>query len=194
VPPIQKLHPALHRGRQLALAGGRQLLLSRQGMWDKGSALHCAAMALDVRGYARPAAHFRNRPSRIACMADAAGTDQPHLRSQCRCAGCADLRLRRRTPELLCPGLAAGWPIIVWVANRPTGRRHAAGAVGPESSTPSRRLCCRSVRLPSANTGRVQCAAEVPTVTCLVYHGQGELPAHLDAAVSIRLPQNADAT
>jgi hypothetical protein len=47
---IQKLHPGLYPGRRLALAGSRQSLFSRQGTWDSGSALHCAAMALAMLG------------------------------------------------------------------------------------------------------------------------------------------------
>ncbi|GJH07720.1 hypothetical protein CBA19CS11_02800 [Caballeronia novacaledonica] len=69
---IQKLHPALYPGQRLALAGSRQPLFSRQGMWDSGCALYCAAMALamlgelsdpvSVRDYANgPVARFWDR-------------------------------------------------------------------------------------------------------------------------------------
>jgi len=43
---IQKLHPALRLGQQVMVAKSRAPLFSRQGDWDGGSTLHCAAMAL----------------------------------------------------------------------------------------------------------------------------------------------------
>lgn len=47
---IQKFHPALRLGQQLALADSGAPLFSRQGNWDSGSALHCVAMALALLG------------------------------------------------------------------------------------------------------------------------------------------------
>ncbi|WP_009906835.1 hypothetical protein [Burkholderia thailandensis] len=47
---IQKFHPALQLGRQLAVANSGNPLFSRQGHWDSGSALHCVAMALALLG------------------------------------------------------------------------------------------------------------------------------------------------
>lgn len=69
---IQKLHPAVYPGPRLMLRETGQPLFSRQGDWDGGSALHCAAMALtllgkpadpvDVRSHASGAvAHFWDR-------------------------------------------------------------------------------------------------------------------------------------
>jgi len=141
---IQKLHPALYPGRQLALAGSLQPLFSRQGMWDSGSALHCAAMALallgklsdpvDVRGYASgPVAHFWDRawphylhgltPSELASFVGELNANvQPVLAE-----GSANEILRFCAREL-----AAGWPVIVWVVNRRTDERRAALVTGIE--------------------------------------------------------------
>ncbi|KAF3461281.1 hypothetical protein GO287_02057 [Ralstonia solanacearum] len=47
---IQKFHPALQPGLQLALADSGNPLFSRKGHWDSGSALHCVAMALALLG------------------------------------------------------------------------------------------------------------------------------------------------
>ncbi|KWZ44965.1 hypothetical protein WS72_18190 [Burkholderia savannae] len=141
---IQKLHPALYPGRRLALAGSRQPLFSRQGMWDSGSALHCAAMALamlgrlsdpvNVRDYANsPVAHFWDRawphylhgltPSELASFVWElnAGVQPVEF------AGTADEILHFCGHEL-----AAGWPVIVWIANRRTEERYAALVVGIE--------------------------------------------------------------
>jgi len=141
---IQKLHPALYPGRRLALAGSRQSLFSRQGMWDSGSALHCAAMALamlgelsdpvDVRDYASgPVAHFWDRawphylngltPSELASFVWELNAGVQPVEAE----GSADEILRFCAREL-----AAGWPVIVWIVNRRTGERHAALAVGLE--------------------------------------------------------------
>lgn len=141
---IQKLHPALYPGRRLALAGSRQPLFSRQGMWDSGSALHCAAMALamlgklsdpvDVRGYASgPVAHFWDRawpyylhgltPSELAGFVWELNAGVQPLQVE----GSADEILRFCAREL-----SAGWPVTVWIVNRRTGERHAALAVGLE--------------------------------------------------------------
>lgn len=142
---IQKLHPALYPGRQLALAGSRQPLFSRQGMWDSGSALHCAAMALamlgklsdpvDVRGYASgPVAHFWDRawPHYLHGLtaSELAGFVWEFN------AGVQPVQAEGSADEILCfcaRELAAGWPVIVWIANRRTGERHAALAVGFEA-------------------------------------------------------------
>ncbi|MDV2119479.1 hypothetical protein RZ023_07480 [Burkholderia pseudomallei] len=43
---IQKFHPAIELGPQLAIARCGAPLFSRQGHWDGGSALHCVAMGL----------------------------------------------------------------------------------------------------------------------------------------------------
>ncbi len=153
---IQKLHPALYPGRRLGLAGSRQPLFSRQGMWDSGSALHCAAMALamlgklsdpvDVRGYASgPVAHFWDRawphylhgltPSELVSFVwELDAGVQP-----VECEGSADEILR------FCAGeLAAGWPVIVWIVNRRTGERHRrTWSRESKSGTPSpRHFCC----------------------------------------------------
>ncbi|WCM19782.1 hypothetical protein NDK50_20600 [Paraburkholderia bryophila] len=141
---IQKLHPALHPGRRLALAGSRQPLFSRQGGWDSGSALHCAAMAfallgklsdpVDVRDYASgPVAHFWDRawprylhgltPSELASFVWELNSGVQPVQVE----GCADEMLHFCGQEL-----AAGWPVIVWIVNRRTGERHAALAVGLE--------------------------------------------------------------
>jgi hypothetical protein len=47
---IQKFHPGLRPGQQLALASSGAPLFSRQGHWDGGSAMHCVAMALALLG------------------------------------------------------------------------------------------------------------------------------------------------
>lgn len=141
---IQKLHPALYPGRRLALAGSLQPLFSRQGVWDSGSALHCAAMVLamlgelsdpvDVRGYSSgPVAQFWDRawphylhgltPSELASFVWELD------------AGVQPVQVEGSADEILrfCAGeLAAGWPVIVWIVNRRTGERHAALVVGIE--------------------------------------------------------------
>ncbi|RIV77664.1 hypothetical protein [Burkholderia pseudomallei] len=43
---LQKFHPGLQLGQQLALAEHGTPLFSRQGHWDGGSTLHCVAMGL----------------------------------------------------------------------------------------------------------------------------------------------------
>ncbi len=47
---VQKFHPALRFGRRLATVHSDNPLFSRQGHWDGGSTLHCAAMALALLG------------------------------------------------------------------------------------------------------------------------------------------------
>ena len=47
---IQKLHPALLLGQQVMVAKSGAQLFSRQGDWDSGNTLHCAAMALALLG------------------------------------------------------------------------------------------------------------------------------------------------
>jgi hypothetical protein len=141
---IQKLYPALHPGQRLALAGTRQPLLSQQGDWDAGSALHCVAMALamlgklsdpvDVRGYASgPVARFWDRA-------------WPHYRHGLTHSGLAGfvweldagvqpVQVNGSPAELArfcAEELVAGWPVIVWVVNRRTDERHAALVVGIE--------------------------------------------------------------
>jgi len=141
---IQKLHPAVHPGRQLALCGSRQPLFSRQGVWDSGSSLHCVAMALallgklpdpvDVRGYASgPAAHFWDRawphylhglaPSELAAFIWELRADVQPVEAQ----GPPDELLRFCAQEL-----AAGWPAIVWIFKPDTEERHAALVTGIE--------------------------------------------------------------
>jgi hypothetical protein len=141
---IQRLHPALHPGQRLALAGTRQSLFSQQGDWDAGSALHCAAMALallgrlsdpvDVRGYVTgPVAHFWDR----ACPHYLHGLTPSGLTSfvweldigmrPVQAEGSSDELLRFCAREL-----SAGWPVIVWVVNQRTDERHAALVVGIE--------------------------------------------------------------
>ncbi|WP_321920292.1 MULTISPECIES: hypothetical protein [Burkholderiaceae] len=141
---IQKLHPALYPGRRLSLAGSRRPLFSWQGMWDSGSALHCAAMALamlgklsdpvNVRAYANgPVAHFWVRawphylhgltPSELAGFVWELNAGVQPVEVE----GSADEILDFCSQEL-----ATGWPVIVWIANRRTGERHAALAVGLE--------------------------------------------------------------
>jgi hypothetical protein len=141
---VQKLHPALFPGRLLALAGSRQPLFSRQGMWDSGSALHCAAMALamlgklsdpvDVRDYSGgPVAHFWDR----ACPHYLHGLTPSELASFVweLNAGVQPVQVEGSADEILhfcARELSAGWPVIVWIVNRRTGERHAALAVGLE--------------------------------------------------------------
>lgn len=141
---IQKLHPALYPGRQLALAGSLQPLFSRQGVWDSGSALHCTAMALsmlgklsdpvNVRGYTSgPVAHFWDRawphylhgltPSELASFVWELNADVLPVQIE----DSADKLLSFCGQEL-----SAGWPVIVWVVNRRTDERHAALVTGIE--------------------------------------------------------------
>ncbi|MCX4146905.1 MULTISPECIES: hypothetical protein [Paraburkholderia] len=47
---IQKFHPGLQPGQQLAVAGSGTPLFSRQSHWDCCGALHCVAMALALLG------------------------------------------------------------------------------------------------------------------------------------------------
>jgi hypothetical protein len=141
---IQKLHPALYPGRRLAVAGSRQPLFSRQGTWDSGSALHCAAMALamlgklsdpvNVRDYSHgPVAHFWDRawphylngltPSELASFIWELNSGVQPVEVE----GSADEILR------FCAGeLAVGWPMIVWIVNRRNEEWHAALVVGLE--------------------------------------------------------------
>jgi hypothetical protein len=141
---IQRLHPALHPGQRLTLAGTRQPLFSQQGDWDAGSALHCVAMALallgrlsdpvDVRGYVTgPVAHFWNRawphylhgltPYGLTSFVWELNADVLPVQVE----GSADELLSFCAREL-----AAGWPVIVWIVNRRTDERHAALVVGIE--------------------------------------------------------------
>ncbi|EMD9441677.1 hypothetical protein VXE32_005733 [Burkholderia cepacia] len=141
---IQKLHPALYPGRRLALAGRRQPLFSQQGMWDSGSALHCAAMALamlgklsdpvDVRVYSSgPVAQFWDRawphylhgltPSELVSFVWELSAGVQPVQAE----GSDDEILHFCAQEL-----AAGWPVIVWIVNRRNEERHAALVVGLE--------------------------------------------------------------
>ncbi|MFM0212845.1 hypothetical protein PQQ96_36235 [Paraburkholderia sediminicola] len=47
---IQKFHPGIRLGQHPILTGSGNPLFSRQGHWDGGSTLHCAAMALAMLG------------------------------------------------------------------------------------------------------------------------------------------------
>ncbi|AXE91059.1 hypothetical protein [Paraburkholderia terricola] len=141
---IQKLHPALHPGRQLTLAGKREPLFSRQCDWDGGSALHCAAMALAMLGRLADAVDVRAYPSGpIARFWDRAWLHYLHGLTPSALAGFVcelnagvlPVHLSGTSGELLrfCPEeLAAGWPVIVWVVNRRTGNVHAALVTGIE--------------------------------------------------------------
>ncbi|WP_186125962.1 hypothetical protein [Burkholderia gladioli] len=141
---IQRLHPSLRPGAPLRLTRSGNLLFSRQGSWDSGSALHCVAMALamlgrlsdpvDVRGYANgPVSHFWDRawrhylhglmPSELAGFVWELNVDvQP-------------VQAKGSTSELVhfcADELDAGWPVIAWIVNRRTNGRHAALVAGIE--------------------------------------------------------------
>ncbi|MEZ0606163.1 hypothetical protein ACAX43_29160 [Paraburkholderia sp. IW21] len=183
---IQKLHPALYPGRLQTLAGGRRLLFSRQGMWDSGSALHCAAMALamlgrlsdpvDVRDYTSgPVAYFWDRawphylhgltPSELASFVWELN------------AGVQPVQAESYADEILlfcARELSAGWPVIVWIANRRTGERHAALAVGlvERDTIPNALLLLDPA---GAMPVLAACNARLESgITYLVHHGRSE--------------------
>jgi len=204
---IQKLHPALYLGRRLALAGGRQPIFSRQGVWDSGSALHCAAMALamlgglsdpvDARGYASgPIAQFWDRawphylhgltPSELASFVWELNAGVQPIEVK----GCTDETLHFCGQEL-----AAGWPVIVWIVNRRNEERHAALAIGLEErdNVPKALLL-----LDPAGATPVLAACNArpepgkPHASYITT--EANVRAGLDGAVSIRRPQENDAT
>ncbi|HEY3536646.1 MAG TPA: hypothetical protein VGL01_04375 [Trinickia sp.] len=203
---IQKLHPALYPGARLTLDDTRRPLFSRQGDWDAGSALHCAAMALamlgrlpdpvNVRGYASgPVPHFWDRawphylhgltPSELAAFVwelDAGVQPVP-------LEGSADELARLCVLEL-----AAGWPVLVWIVNCRTDERHAALVVGieehdaipttlllldPAGAAPVLAACNARLEFGGANASYITAEATVK--------------AGVDGAVSIRL-LDAEAT
>jgi hypothetical protein len=204
---IQKLHPALYPGRQLALAGSRQPLFSRQGVWDSGSALHCTAMALsilgrlpdpvDVRGYASgPVAHFWDRawphylhgltPSELASFVWELDTGVRPIQAE---------DSPNELPRFCAREISAGWPVIVWVVNRHTDERHAALVAGIEEQEA---ILKALLLLDPAEAAPVLAACnarlELGESQALYVTTEASVRAGLDGAVSIRRPQENDAT
>jgi hypothetical protein len=204
---IQKLHPALYPGRQLALTGNRQPLFSRQGMWDSGSALHCAAMALsmlgklsdpvDVRGYASgPVAHFWDRawphylhgltPSELASFVWELDTGVRPIQAE---------DSPNELPRFCAREISAGWPVIVWVVNRHTDARHAALVAGiEEQDTILKALLLLDPAEAAPVLAACSARLELGESHALYVTTEASVRAGLDGAVSIRRPQENDAT
>jgi hypothetical protein len=204
---IQKLHPALYPGRQLTLAGSRQPLFSRQGMWDSGSALHCTAMALsllgrlpdpvDVRGYASgPVAHFWDRawphylhgltPSELASFVWELDTGVRPIQAE---------DSPNELPRFCAREISAGWPVIVWVVNRRTDERHTALVAGIEEqdAIPKALLLldpAGAMPVLAAYNARL----ELGKSHALYVTTEASVRARLDGAVSIRRSSEDDPT
>jgi hypothetical protein len=141
---IQKLHPALRPGQQLALASSGAPLLSRQGDWDSGSTLHCVAMALAMLGKLSDPVDIRCRPAGAeASFWDRAWPHYLHGLTLSELAGFvwelnAGVRpvMAHGTPANVLrfceQELASGAPVIVgWRSRHPLQRR-ASLAIGVE--------------------------------------------------------------
>lgn len=147
---IQKLHPALRLGRRLTLATSGKPLFSRQGDWDHGSPLHCAAMALAMLGKLTdpagirdsdtgPESHFWDRawpPYLYGLTLSELTTFLWELNCGVRPVtweGSSHAVLRFCSREL-----AQGWPVIVLLHTR--ARSSMALAVGIEGRQHRRHL------------------------------------------------------
>ncbi|MEF9416837.1 hypothetical protein ABXT21_12240 [Ralstonia sp. SM1864_UCD524_TZ4] len=205
---IQTLHPALRLGRQLVLADSGVPVFSRQGEWDGGSPLHCAAMALALLGrLSNPAEVSRCRDGPEADFWDRAWPHYLHgltlselasLFWELNCGvrpvmaeGKSATVLRFCTREL-----AKGWPVIVGC--RSGQRAHAVLAVGIEGRQHKRGFMPHALlTLDPAEVapGLASCNARLefgragrrPSyVTASATH-----PVTFEGAVSIRLPRPA---
>lgn len=141
---VQKFHPALQPGRQLALASSGNPLFSRQGHWDSGSALHCVAMALALLGkLADPVALARRDDGPEAAFWDRAWPHYLHGLTPSELEsfiwelnlGARPLAFHDGQGSILnfCEReLKQGWPVIVGWRRRRVSDAHAALVVGIE--------------------------------------------------------------
>lgn len=154
---IQKLHPALHPGRQLMVANSGKPLFSRQGNWDGGSPLHCVAMALallgelsdpvQIRGHARgPESRFWDR----AWPHYLHGLTLSELEAfiwelNCGARPVAAEGNQATVLRFCSRELSKGWPVIVgWHSRR---YAHAALVVGIEGRHRNRRFAPHALLL-----------------------------------------------
>lgn len=199
---IQKLHPALRPGQRLAVVDSGKPLFSRQGDWDGGSPLHCAAMALALLGKLSDPVQIRQYPNGPeASFWDRAwphylhGLTLSELASfiwELNCGarpvaveGNAAVVLRFCAREL-----ARGWPVTIgW---RVRQRAHAALAVGVEGQRCARSFTPRALLLldpaesepgPAGFNARLEFSKRKPL---LVTTGTTERVA-VESALSIRL-------
>ncbi|WP_249221185.1 hypothetical protein [Cupriavidus sp. KK10] len=141
---IQKLHPGLRLGQQLALADSGAPLFSRQGDWAGGSTLHCTAMALALLGkLSNPVQVWRHADGPEATFWDRAWPQYLHGQTLSELAsfiwelniGVRPVTAEGRPAAVLCfcaRELARGWPVVVgWRSQHPQPA-HAALAVGVE--------------------------------------------------------------
>ncbi|WP_334032901.1 papain-like cysteine protease family protein [Burkholderia gladioli] len=198
---VEKLHPALSPGQQLVLDQSRQPVFSRQGHWDAGSALHCAAMALamlgklpdpvEVRDYdAGPMAHFWDR----AYPHYLHGLVPSEMASFIWELNLGILPVQAQSPHsdlmrFCCSELSTGWPVIARIANPANSASHAALVVGVEERDET--LTALLVLDPNCGTPKLSAwnarlEFGMPD-TLYVTAETIAIPVLLDGAVSLRL-------
>lgn len=147
---IQRLHPAVRLGQRLTLATSGNPLFSRQGDWDAGSPLHCAAMALALLGkLSNPVGIRDSDTGRDARFWDRAwphylhGLTLSELASFLWELNCGVRPITGQGPpgtvlRFCARELELGWPVIVALHTR--ARSYMALAIGVEGRQHSRHL------------------------------------------------------
>ena len=199
---IQKLHPALHPGRQLVVADSGKPLFSRQGDWDGGSPLHCVAMALALLGKLSDPVQIRQHTK----GPDSHFWDRawPHYLHGLTLSELASFiwELNRGARPVTAEGngatvlrfcvreLSKGWPVIVgWHTGR---HAHAALAIGIEGRQRSRRFTPHALLLLDPAESEPGLAGfnarlEFGKRKRLLVTARATQPVTLEGAVSIRL-------
>ncbi|VVD61943.1 hypothetical protein PEP31012_00147 [Pandoraea eparura] len=141
---IHKFHPAIRLGQQPVVAQTGNPLFSRQGHWDGGSTLHCAAMALALLGKLTDPVYlpYHGKGAEQKVWDDV----WPHYLNGMTLAELAsfvaklNLGVRPATctasgHDLLCfvqRELDSGWPVIIGWQQRHPVKRRAALVIGIE--------------------------------------------------------------
>lgn len=201
---IQRLHPALRPGSCLTLAQSGNRFFSRQGDWDSGSALHCAAMALAMLGVLSDPVDVRSYTSGpVAHFWDCAWPHYLHGLTLTELAsfiwelniGVRPVLKTGNPDELLgfCEQeLAEGWPVIVSLTNPCSSERHAALVVGIEEVLRQDNPILKALLLldpAEAEPGLAACNARLETGMshASLITVQASTRAEMSGAVSIRL-------
>lgn len=206
---VQKLLPTLQPGRRLVVAGSDAALHSRQGAWDGGCALHCAAMALALLGLLRDPSGLRGAADDAgAAFWDRAWPHYLHGVTLGELRGLlAELRWGLRTAveaesheavARFCEReLARGRPVVASWRRPDEAGCHAALAVGVEGRTHGHRFAADTLlmldpaepapRLAAHNARLTHAMPDRPGRGCYVT-ADGRQAVLLDGALSIGAP------
>ena len=174
---IQKIHPAPYPGRLLALAGRRQPLFSRQGMW--GQRPRCTFL-----GSAQPRYLPGLTPSEVTGFIWGLNAGLQAVQVE----GSVSELPRFCAPDWPQDGpSSSGLPTVQSVNGMQQWLPGSRAQRRPEGPAAVRSVCPPPIL--AASNARLKLKVIRPA-----YHCQGELPGGLDAPVSIRLPQENDTT